>query len=88
MLGFVINIWKGEIPPYCSYVLDSLLVLQTVFHLSTFPATFVILHLLQAVDSLLNFETVKYFCNEVHESKRYDSALLGYMKVSKNKCNK
>ena len=31
------------------------------------------------VDSLLNFETVKYFGNEQYESKRYDHALKGYM---------
>jgi len=35
----------------------------------------------KAVDSLLNFETVKYFSNEQHESQRFDSALVGYMKV-------
>eukprot|EP01094_Clydonella_sp_ATCC50884_P015562 TRINITY_DN2615_c1_g1_i1.p1 TRINITY_DN2615_c1_g1~~TRINITY_DN2615_c1_g1_i1.p1 ORF type:complete len:631 (-),score=258.59 TRINITY_DN2615_c1_g1_i1:25-1917(-) len=34
----------------------------------------------KAVDSLLNFETVKYFGNEEHEAQRYDAALLGYMK--------
>ena len=32
----------------------------------------------KAVDSLLNFETVKYFTNEVHESRRFDEALAGY----------
>jgi len=31
------------------------------------------------VDSLLNFETVKYFGNESFEADRYDSALVGYM---------
>ncbi|MEX0297954.1 MAG: ABC transporter ATP-binding protein/permease [Kordiimonas sp.] len=29
----------------------------------------------KAIDSLLNFETVKYFTNEEHESRRYDVAL-------------
>jgi len=29
----------------------------------------------KAIDSLLNFETVKYFTNEKHESRRYDTAL-------------
>jgi ABC-type transport system involved in Fe-S cluster assembly fused permease/ATPase subunit len=29
----------------------------------------------KAIDSLLNYETVKYFSNENYESKRYDSAL-------------
>ena len=29
----------------------------------------------KAIDSLLNYETVKYFSNESYESKRYDSAL-------------
>jgi len=33
----------------------------------------------KAVDSLLNFETVKYFCNEEHEAQRYDGALQGRM---------
>lgn len=32
----------------------------------------------KAVDSLLNYETVKYFSNEAHESRRYDIALEGY----------
>lgn len=32
----------------------------------------------KAIDSLLNFETVKYFGAERHEAKRYDSALQGY----------
>ncbi|MCZ6885087.1 MAG: ABC transporter ATP-binding protein/permease [Alphaproteobacteria bacterium] len=32
----------------------------------------------RAIDSLLNFETVKYFGNEGHEARRYDSALARY----------
>jgi len=32
----------------------------------------------KAIDSLLNFETVKYFTNEAHESTRYDKALERY----------
>ena len=32
----------------------------------------------RAVDSLLNFETVKYFGNEQHEARRYDEALARY----------
>lgn len=32
----------------------------------------------KAIDSLLNFETVKYFTNEIHEQKRFDQALAGY----------
>ncbi|MBL6929062.1 MAG: ABC transporter ATP-binding protein/permease [Rhodospirillales bacterium] len=32
----------------------------------------------KAVDSLLNFETVKYFGNEAHEARRFDSALEKY----------
>ena len=32
----------------------------------------------KAIDSLLNFETVKYFGNEDHEAKRFDAALRGY----------
>lgn len=32
----------------------------------------------KAIDSLLNFETVKYFTNETHESRRYDLALAGF----------
>ncbi len=32
----------------------------------------------KAVDSLLNFETVKYFGNEEHETKRYDKGLSAY----------
>ena len=32
----------------------------------------------RAIDSLLNFETVKYFGNEGHEARRYDHALARY----------
>ena len=32
----------------------------------------------KAVDSLLNYETVKYFGNEAHEARRYDQALQRY----------
>lgn len=34
------------------------------------------------LDSLLNFETVKYFTNEGHESRRYDQALEDYERAS------
>ncbi len=32
----------------------------------------------KAIDSLLNYETVKYFGNEEHETRRYDRAMEGY----------
>jgi ATP-binding cassette subfamily B protein len=32
----------------------------------------------KAIDSLLNFETVKYFGNENHETRRFDTALRDY----------
>ena len=32
----------------------------------------------RAIDSLLNFETVKYFGKEVHESERYNHRLISY----------
>ncbi|MCF3945244.1 ABCB family ABC transporter ATP-binding protein/permease [Acidiphilium iwatense] len=32
----------------------------------------------KAIDSLLNFETVKYFGNERHESRRFDESLAAY----------
>jgi ATP-binding cassette, subfamily B, heavy metal transporter len=32
----------------------------------------------KAIDSLLNFETVKYFGNESHEANRYDSSMAVY----------
>ncbi len=32
----------------------------------------------KAIDSLLNYETVKYFGNEAHEARRYDRALAAY----------
>ena len=28
----------------------------------------------KAIDSLLNYETVKYFSNEAHEERRYDAS--------------
>ena len=36
----------------------------------------------KAVDSLLNYETVKYFGNEAHEAKRFDTALARYQKAA------
>ena len=36
----------------------------------------------RAVDSLLNFETVKYFGNEAHEAERFDSSLARYEKAA------
>src|SRR5215470_13394978 len=35
----------------------------------------------KAIDSLLNYETVKYFSNEQHEARRYDLALQRYEKA-------
>src|ERR1700682_5412540 len=32
----------------------------------------------KSLDSLLNYETVKYFGNEAHEAARYDKALVRY----------
>jgi ATP-binding cassette subfamily B protein len=36
----------------------------------------------KAIDSLLNFETVKYFGNEEHEARRYDAAMERYEKAA------
>ena len=36
----------------------------------------------KALDSLLNFETVKYFGNEAHEATRYDGALARYERAA------
>ena len=36
----------------------------------------------KAIDSLLNFETVKYFANEAHEARRYDTALQAYERAA------
>ena len=36
----------------------------------------------KAIDSLLNFETVKYFANEEHEARRFDAALAGYERAA------
>jgi ATP-binding cassette subfamily B protein len=36
----------------------------------------------KALDSLLNFETVKYFGNEPHEAARYDGALARYERAA------
>ena len=36
----------------------------------------------KSIDSLLNFETVKYFGNEAHEARRLDEALQGYERAA------
>ena len=36
----------------------------------------------KAIDSLLNFETVKYFGNETHETKRFDESLTSYERAA------
>jgi ATP-binding cassette subfamily B protein len=36
----------------------------------------------KAIDSLLNYETVKYFGNETHETRRFESALSAYEKAA------
>ncbi|WP_036760469.1 ABCB family ABC transporter ATP-binding protein/permease [Leisingera daeponensis] len=36
----------------------------------------------KAIDSLLNFETVKYFVAEEREAERYDSAMRGYARAA------
>ncbi len=36
----------------------------------------------RAIDSLLNFETVKYFANEEHEAQRFDQALRAYERAA------
>ncbi|MCW5672887.1 MAG: ABC transporter ATP-binding protein/permease, partial [Hydrogenophaga sp.] len=36
----------------------------------------------RAIDSLLNYETVKYFGNEAHEARRFDSALKRYERAA------
>ena len=36
----------------------------------------------KAVDSLLNYETVKYFSAEAFETARYDGAMTGYMRAA------
>ncbi|MBK8176852.1 MAG: ABC transporter ATP-binding protein/permease [Rhodospirillales bacterium] len=36
----------------------------------------------KAIDSLLNFETVKYFGNEAHEARRFDAALSRYERAA------
>lgn len=36
----------------------------------------------KAIDSLLNYETVKYFGNETYEASRYDGAMQGYERAA------
>ncbi len=36
----------------------------------------------KAIDSLLNYETVKYFGNEAHETARFDESMAGYQRAA------
>ena len=36
----------------------------------------------RAIDSLLNYETVKYFGNEAHEARRFDASLTAYERAA------
>jgi ABC-type transport system involved in Fe-S cluster assembly fused permease/ATPase subunit len=36
----------------------------------------------RAIDSLLNFETVKYFANEAHEARRFDARWRNYERAA------
>jgi ABC-type transport system involved in Fe-S cluster assembly fused permease/ATPase subunit len=36
----------------------------------------------KVMDSLINYETVKYFGNERYEAERYDKSLLAYQNAS------
>ena len=36
----------------------------------------------KSLDSLINYETVKYFGNEAHEAQRYDHALARYERAA------
>src|SRR3546814_18175812 len=36
----------------------------------------------RAIDSLLNYETVKYFGNEAHEAARFDEAMQKYERAA------
>jgi len=36
----------------------------------------------KVTDSLLNYETVKYFNNDKHESIRYEESFVGYQKAA------
>lgn len=36
----------------------------------------------KAVDSLLNYETIKYFCNEKFEAERFDKVMSGYERAA------
>lgn len=39
-------------------------------------------NIVQVSDSLVNYETVKYFNNEAHEASRYDDSLKGFQEAS------
>ncbi|HEX6981082.1 MAG TPA: ABC transporter ATP-binding protein/permease [Alphaproteobacteria bacterium] len=41
----------------------------------------------KAIDSLLNYETVKYFGNEEHEARRFDRALTAYERAGVRSAN-
>jgi ATP-binding cassette subfamily B protein len=41
----------------------------------------------RAIDSLLNFETVKYFCNEDYEAQKFDEALIKYEELATKTTN-
>lgn len=89
LLSVLLWVWYG---PWCSMIMVFTMITYVVFTVNVATRRLKIVRQMNSydnsahtrtIDSLLNFETVKYFNNEDFETKRYDEIQAFYEKTSR-----
>ncbi|MBP9829291.1 MAG: ABC transporter ATP-binding protein/permease [Proteobacteria bacterium] len=89
LLSVLLWVWYG---PWCSLIMISTMLVYVVFTINVATRRLKIVKQMNSydnsahtrtIDSLLNFETVKYFNNEDFETKRYDEIQAFYEETSR-----